>query len=247
MDVMIEQFGIEGIYVVHAKKGYEFHEERINKLFKENNLSFEFVTDGDPTYFTEDLLNKYFTKDIRSHLSDGRLSCTLNHILSYERIVKNNNKFALVFEDDPCFLGNFPGKIIKIAKEADTLERGFLVSLENTNLKFPPYKNIRKGQMLYPSAFGRCAGAYLIDLQGAKDILEDLEIHKCDQIIDLYHNVLIERKVVKMYWADPPIIEQGSHNGLLSSTISSRRKSFRRRISWLAQKYVKSYIIRWFK
>ena len=244
---MIELFGIEGIYVVHAKKGYEFHEERVNHLFKENGLSFEFVTDGDPACFTDELLNKYFTKDIRNLLPDGIVSCTLNHILSYERIIKNNNKFSLVFENDPFFLGDFPGKIIKIAKEADTLTPGFLASLENTILKFPPYKNVRKGQLLYPSEYGRCAGAYLIDLKGAKDIMEDLKANKCAQVIDLWHNTLIQRKVVKMYWADPPLTEQGSHNGLLSSTISSQRKSFSRRISWLAQKYVKSYITRWFK
>ncbi|CAN5786902.1 hypothetical protein BH11BAC3_BH11BAC3_45640 [soil metagenome] len=244
---MIKQFGIEGVYVVHAKKGYEFHEERINKLFKENGLSFEFVTDGDPVCFTEELLNKYFTKDIRNLLSDGILSCTLNHILIYERIVKNNNKFALVFENDPFFIGDFPTKIVNIAKEAATLKPAFLVSLENTLLKFPPAKNLRKGQLLYAANYGRCAGAYLVDLQGAKDILENLKTNKCAQVIDLWHNTLIERKVVDMYWADPPITEQGSHNGLLSSTISSQRKSLTRRISWLAQKYVKSYITRWFK
>ena len=77
---MIEQFGIEGIYIVHAKKGYEFHEDRINKLFAKNDLTFEYVTDGDPTNFDNALLNKYFSPDIRQILSDGILSCTLNHI-----------------------------------------------------------------------------------------------------------------------------------------------------------------------
>lgn len=161
---MIEKFGIEGIYIVHAKKGYEFHEARINKLFTELGLQFEFVTDGDPSCFTPELLNKYFSKNIRDILSEGILSCTLNHILSYEKLVKNNNRYALVFENDPFFIGNFISKIEKVAKEAATLQPGFLISLENTQLEFPSIKKIKKDKVLYPADHGRCAGAYMMDL-----------------------------------------------------------------------------------
>lgn len=244
---MINQLGIEAIYIVHAKKGYEVHEERINKLFAKMDLPFEFVTDGDPINFTDDLLNKYFTKDIRSVLSDGILSCTLNHILSYERMVQNNDKYALIFENDPFFMGDFNKKMQPVIKEAATLAPGFIISLENTNLKFPPFKTVKKGKFLYPSNYGRCAGAYLLDLEGAKNILNDLQINKCGEVIDWWHNTLIKRKVVSMYWADPPMVEQGSHNGLLSAGISSKNKSWKRRISWLAQKYYKTYITRRFK
>ena len=244
---MIEQFGIEGIYIVHAKEGYEYHEERINKLFTKLGLQFEFVTDGDPANFSDALLNKYFSGDIRQLLSTGVLSCTLNHILSYERMVKNNNRFALVFENDPFFLGDFVSKIEKIAIEAATLEHGFLISLENTTLRFPVFKKIKKGQLLYAADYGRCAGAYLLDLEAAKNILSDLQANKCRQVIDWWHNDLVNRKVIKMYWAHPPITEQGSHNGLLSAGISTKNKSLQRRIAWLAQKYYKTYITRWFK
>ena len=244
---MVKKFGIEGIYIVHAKKGYELHEERINQLFKKNNLAFEFVTEGDPSCFTATLLDRYFTADIRQLLKAGILSCTLNHILSYEKMVANNNRYALVFENDPFFLGDFVKQIEKIAKEADTLPPGFIISLENTTLEFPAVKSLKPGKLLYPADHGRCAGGYLIDLKAAKDILEDLKTTKCSQVIDWWHNSLLDRNIVKMYWADPPIVEQGSHNGLLSSTISTKKKNTRRRIAWLAQKYYKTYITRWFK
>lgn len=244
---MVKHFGIDGIYVIHAKKGYEIHEERINNLFSKMGLQFEFVTDGDPVNFTDQLLKKYFTNDIHSILPDGVLSCTLNHILSYERMVAGNNQFALIFENDPYFMGDFIKKIEPIIREAKTLTPGFIISLENTNLKFPPYKTVKKGKFLYPANYGRCAGAYLIDLQGAKNIIENLQTNKCGEVIDWWHNTLINRKVVSMFWADPPMVEQGSHNGLLSAGISSKNKSWKRRISWLAQKYYKTYITRWFK
>lgn len=66
-------------------------------------------------------------------------------------------------------------------------------------------------------------------------------------MIDWWHNDMIERNVIKMYWAHPALTEQGSHNGLLSAVISTKEKSNKRRISWLAQKFYKTYITRWFK
>jgi glycosyl transferase, family 25 len=244
---MVKQFGIDGIYIIHAKKGYEMHEKRARQLFEKNDLEFEFVTDGDPSCFTDELLNKYFSDDIGQILKEGILSCTLNHILSYEKMVKHNNRYALVFENDPFFIGDFTKQIEKIAKEADSLPPGFIISLENTTLEFPRFKDLKPGRLLYPARAGRCAGAYLIDLEGAKKILEDLKTTKCKQVIDWWHNAMIDRGVIKMYWTHPPITEQGSHNGLLSSTISTQSKSVRRRISWLAQKYYKTYITHWFK
>jgi glycosyl transferase family 25 len=244
---MVKQFGIDGIYIVHAKQGYEFHEERINKLFSKIGLKHEFITDGDPTCFTEEILGKYFCSDIHDRLGNGILSCTLNHILSYEKMVKNGDKYALVFENDPFFLGNFVEKIGKIVKEADSLTPGFIISLENTTLEFPPRKTITKGKLLYKADHGRCAGGYLIDLEAAKLILEDLKTRKSEEVIDWWHNTLIKNEVIYMYWAHPPILEQGSHNGSMSSTISTKTSNLRRKLAWKAQKAYKTYFLRFLK
>ena len=244
---MLKEVGIEGIYIVHALQGYEVHEERLNEIFGKMKLDYEFVTDGDISHFTPELLEKYFCPEINSKLSKGIISCTLNHILSYEKMVDSNNKYALVFENDPFFLGDFLKNITHVAKEADTLPPGFIISLENTTLRFPDFRKVKKGQYLYEAEFGRAAGAYVIDLKAAKDILAQLKTHKCCQVIDWWHNTLIKEKVVKMYWAHPAFVEQGSHNGLMSSTISSKNKSYGRRLRWNAQKFYKMYISRWFK
>jgi len=90
------------------------------------------------------------------------------------------------------------------------------------------------------------AGAYLIDLTGATNILNDLKQTKCHTVIDWWHNTLIERGVVKMYWAQPPLVEQGSHNGQLSSTISTKPGTRSRRIKWWIQKSFKYYYRRLF-
>lgn len=243
----LEESGIHGVYVIHAKKGYEYHENRINQLFGELGLNHEFVTDGDVSNFTPSLLDKYFSPEIYDHISEGVLSCTLNHILSYEKMVRNQNKYALIFENDVVFLGDFMKDIISVAKECDSKEPGFIISLENTTLQFPSYRKIKKGKWLYEAPAGRCAGAYLIDLHAARTILKDLESTKCMTVIDWWHTSMINRNVMKVYWAHPPLTEQGSHNGMMSSTISSKKKNPVRRLKWLAQKYYKTYFLRFFK
>ncbi len=244
---MLERIVIDGVYVVHAKNGYEVHENHVNKLFAAHGLEHVFMTDGDPTLFTTDLLQKYFTNSIQEKLSPGILSCTLNHILCYKSIVENNQAFALIFENDPFFIGDFNKQINQILEEVKTISPGFIISLENTSLKFPPYKSIKEGKYLYQALQGRCAGAYLIDLTAAKNILKELETNKCFEVIDWWHNRLIKNNIIKMYWAYPAITEQGSHNGLLSSTISTKEKSTKRRIKWLIHKTYKTYFLRYIK
>ncbi len=233
-----------GIYIVHALKGYEYHEKRIIDLFAKNELGFEFITDGDPVHFSKELLEKYFVPEIQSTLSKGILSCTLNHILAYERMLLKQNQYAIVFENDPFFLGDFKQQLSAIWNEIGQLEKGFIISLENSTLRFPSYWQMQKGKHLYPASKGRMAGAYLIDAKAAADIINDLKTNKCHTVIDWWHNSLIERGVVKMYWAQPPMVEQGSHNGYLNSTISTKPNDMSRKIKWSIQKYFKYYFRR---
>lgn len=241
---MVDKLLDKGVFVIHALKGYEYHEKRIVELFSNNNINYEFVTEGDPSLFSQDILDKYFVGNIKEILSKGILSCTLNHIYAYERIVERNLSYALVFENDLCFLGDFVVQLRKYASEIENLEKGFIVSLENSALKFPSYWQTKKDKVLYRAKAGRMAGAYIIDLEGAKNILDDLVKNKCENVIDWWHNSLINRGVIRMYWAHPPITEQGSHNGRMSSALSNKGNSMKRRIAWTVQKAYKYYIRR---
>jgi len=234
------------IYIIHALKGYEFHENRIRQIFPWKGLKFDFVTDGDPSCFSQPLLEKYFSSRFIEKTSPGALSCTLNHILACERAVLKDNRYIIVFENDPFFIGNFSQRLNKLVPEMDNLEAGFIISLENTTLRFPSFWQVKRRKYLYPAKVSRMAGAYIIDHAGATAILKDLEKNKCDTIVDWWHIDLINRGIIKMYWAHPPLIEQGSHNGKLCSTISSKPRSFKRRISWLLQKFYKSVFKRLF-
>jgi glycosyl transferase, family 25 len=236
----------DDIYIIHALKGYEYHEKRIRNLFFENNLSFRLITEGDPLFFEKTLLEKYFTDNIREILSDGVLSCTLNHIIAYEKIVQKKQPFAIVMENDPHFLSDFKQDISNIIEEVSQLDGGFIISLDNSTLRFPSYWQSQKNKYLYQANTGRMAGAYLINLEAASAILHDLKTTKCHTVIDWWHNSLFQRQIVKSFWAHPPFVEQCSHNGLLNATISSKQKGVIRQIKWNIQKNYKYYFRRLF-
>jgi len=237
---------MKNIFVIHALKGYEFHAERIKKLFSQYNLDFEFITDGDPSLTNKDIINSYFVSNIDKVMSIGVLSCTLNHIYAYKRIIEQGLDYAIIFENDPFFLDDFSKNIARIEQELQHIPTGFIISLENSTLRFPSFFQTQNNQILYKARSGRMAGAYLIDNEGAKNILNYLDTYKCNNVIDLWHNTLIDNNIITMYWAHPAFVEQGSHNGLLHSTISSKPSSIFRRISWLAQKLYKYYFRRLF-
>jgi glycosyl transferase family 25 len=246
---MIEGTDIGGIYIVHGIKGYEAREQPIKDLLqRQHGLDFEFVTESDNQAENDAWINTYFREDIREILPRGGMYCTLVHLLIYEKIVRNDNKLAIIFENDVCFIEpNFVEKIRLIAKEAGELEEGFIISLENSTLNFPSWRKIQKGKYLYKESKGRCAGAYLIDKKAAELMLNDAKTNKCSEVIDWWHNDLIRRGVLNMYWAHPPLTEQGSFNGKHSSSISIRSNGYIRRFRWLSQKFVKMYVTRWLR
>ena len=246
---MIQEVGIKGTYIVHGLTGYESRETLLNEVFeKQQILPFEFVTEYQDSLLNEELIKKYFTKDIRSTLGKGALFCTLVHILIYEKVIQNNNELALVFENDVCFIdSNFLEKLKPIVDEAKTLKEGFIISLENTTLEFPSWRIVRSNKYLYKAKSGRCAGAYLIDKKAAQLMIDDAIGRKCGKVIDWWHNDLIDRKIIDMYWAHPPLTEQGSFNGKLTSSISIRNNGTIRRLRWLVQKFYKMYILRIFR
>lgn len=229
-------------YVVHAKSGYEYHGERVVKLFKEQNIPFDFVTDGTPESMTEEIKRKYFREEFAQITRPGSLSCTLNHIYAMERFLESGEQYGLFFEDDPCFLGNFQKGMERLFPHIEKLDSNFIISLENTSLTFPSYWQTKNGKLLYQAKRGRMAGAYLMDRSGVEKTMEFVYSEKCGHLPDWLHNELIEKGILTMYWAQPPIIEQGSHNGILSSSISSKAKSNKRILRWKTRRFIKTVL-----
>jgi glycosyl transferase family 25 len=240
---MLNKFGIDEVFVIHARHGSEQRERWVKELFKQYDIPFQFISEEDSVLPLEELSTNYFPPNIRETLSKGVVLCTLSHFVCYEKIVKQQNALTLIFEDDPCFLKDFHKRLERVTTEAKNLKKGFIISLERTTLQFPSWKKIRKGQYLYEAQKSRCAGAYLVDLNAASMMLESLKKEKCLKAIDIWHNIILQKGTINMYWSHPPLVEQASHNGKLHSQIQQSRSRFQ----WLVQKFYKMYILRWFR
>jgi len=237
---------LDNIYVVHGIKGYETREKILRELFDDFGFGYQFITESYKDSENIELIKKYFTDDVQSVLAKGALYCTLVHFLIYEKFVASDYKYAIIFENDVCFLDSFSNRIQKVMEESDQLAEGFMISLENSTLRFPSWRKTSKKKFLYEADRGRCAGAYIIDKKAANDMLNHLKKHKCNKVIDWWHNDLLDKKIFRIYWAHPPLTEQGSFNGKLSSTISLRNNGSLRQLKWSFQKFYKMYVLRLF-
>jgi glycosyl transferase family 25 len=238
-----KNIGIDRIYVVHAPKGYESHAQRLDSILKDRyGFDYEFLEKD-----RDDLISTFFTDDISKTMGKGNLLCSLNHIMFYRKTIEDGVNLALILEDDPFFIGSFPEKLKQIMPEVAKLDKGFIVSLENSTLTFPPRKSVVSGKHLYEAATGRCAGAYLIDRQACVNILHRLAEKKCEKVIDHWHNILVKEGVFRIYWAHPPFVEQGSINGKLSSDKSTKTQGLIRRIKWQFHKFYKTHILYWIR
>ncbi len=167
---------IKDIYIIHSKKGCEIHEARLKNILEKENIKYQFVMDGDVSNFSPDLLNKYFCIGIENKLKTEVVSCTLNHILAYKKMVEDNIPLAIVLENDPFFIGNFADQIEKIYNEIKNIRKGVIISLENTTLEFPSFWQTKKNKYLYAAKISRYAGAYIIDLKAATEFCMKLKI-----------------------------------------------------------------------
>lgn len=234
------------IFVIHALSGYDFHEKRVIDLMIKYNIPFEFMSEGDPSNFSKINLEEFFITNIQKNLNTGPLSCGLNHFLIYKKMLYENINYAMILEDDFVLLKNFFPRILEILNRLDELPKGFLLSLENTTLQFPGYFQTKKNKIFYRAKKGRMAAAYIIDYKAASNIIKDLKCNKCYLPIDHWHNDLSSRNIINIFWVHPPVIEQGSHNGMMYGTMSTKINSIQRRIRWNIQKFYKYYIRRVF-
>jgi glycosyl transferase family 25 len=207
-------------YVIHVASEIQ-RRKLIEKELDAKEFEVSFILDGDISTLNTSRLNTFFSGKMKS--AKATTSCAFKHILAYQDILKNKHPFALILEDDIRFYANIHllDSILKEIKDRDLHD--FIVSLEDSRLKYIPRSKRQKGRLLYVENSGRMTGAYLIDFAGAKRILDYTKTNKMSAPIDWFHNECIAEKVINMYWAQPPIAVQGSLEGSVKSLIGKVR------------------------
>lgn len=236
---------VDKVYVVHVSTDTA-REQHMKKELGKFNIPFEFMLKGDINDLTRDLVDDYFTGEQMTGDFCAEQSCALKHIYIYEKMLQDGVNDALIFEDDVFLKSEFVEVFNKCLDEFRSLpqEKQYkgLINFEESTLRYVPKDRLEEGKVLYEMDRSRCAGAYYLNANLAMEIAADVQKRKCDKPLDWYHNTLIERIDLQHYWCHPAIVEQGSHNGRMQSTIDNKKYGPTRQITWKISRWYKQKI-----
>lgn len=209
------------IFVLHVKSGYEDRARHIEKTMARLGLEFEYILDGDMCDLTAECLDRYFTGDM--HAVTPATSCGMKHILAYERIVAGNLPGALILEDDMFLSPKFPALVMRTLAQAGDFSAGkpVWIGYEASGLKFIPRSRRKKGIHIYRADELQCTGAYYINRECARLLLDRISEDKCPTVFDWHVTRLCRETGFHLYWAHPVLAEQGSHTGRMQSSIGN--------------------------
>lgn len=209
-------------FVMHWKPLVQRKPHVIHQLEKHNIHDYEFIelemSDVDPRW------NEKF----HPRLSDRKKSLSIKHYHVYKEISEKYDQ-ALVFEDDIVLDTHFSSKfntmMSQLPKEYDMLFIG-----NGCNLHIDA-NQIKPGQFVYEKnvehvtgkthGASRCTDSYVISKKGAQTLCDYAERSQelIDLPIDWWLNDAARDNQLKMYWAEPTIVTQGSQNGLFARSI----------------------------
>lgn len=227
-------------YVVHVSSAHLRKKILLDEL-TDKQLDTTFVIEGDKTDLTPELINTYF-KELMNNVS-GATSCAYKHLLIAQKIADGDDQYALVLEDDIFFYDNFNQQLSKIVEEIEHRNlTNFIISIEDSILKYVERSQRKQNQHLYKKAKGRLAGAYIMDQKAARAILQKVAEEKMGIPIDWFHNLCESDGLLNIYWAQPTICCQRSHNGTMPSLIDKKEYNWWKRIKFLIHKKYKEIL-----
>lgn len=207
--------GLDAIFVIHATS-FTQRRQFIEAQMKTLGLPFEFVLDFDIPDIPEDLRRQIFRDD---SLSPAQQSCALKHWQAHRLMVERQIPRALVLEDDVILSAAFWPALEGLMQEELVLGDPHVTFLGCGGHYYVPHDQIRPGQWLYPRNQGKFADSYILSLETAKRRLDWIESNGITQPIDHTFEHIDRVLGTPMFWLEPPVVEQGSHNGMFSSTL----------------------------
>lgn len=224
-------------YVIHVSTAHS-RKTFITKQLEGKNIEYSFIEDGDIADLTPSIIEQYFEGELTP--TSPKTSCAYKHLLAYQQILDGDDDIAMIVEDDLYFYDNYSFMINKIVDEVKRKDiNNFIISLEDSTLKYIPRSKRQKGEFLYPERQGRFTGLYLIDKKGITSLLNRLKVEKMYLPVDWFHNICVKDNVIKMYWSEPPISIQGSLNGSIRSLIDNKKFGILRRLLFKLQRFYK--------
>jgi GR25 family glycosyltransferase involved in LPS biosynthesis len=227
-------------YVVHVR-GNTQREQLVRRELAKAGLKPHFILEGNREDLSQELLRTWFSGKFQEPSPDS--SCVYKHFKAYERLLESQDSHALVFEDDILLYQDFADMLERVQTEIQQRGLcGYLISLEDSALRYVAGRKRRKDQVLYREAHGRMAGAILIDRLAAEALLQRASQVKCATPVDWFHNAAADAGQIQIYWLHPPICVQASHNGALKSILDDKTAGSWRKVSFTLQRWYKQLL-----
>jgi len=172
-------------------------------------------------------------------------SCCHKHLLAAKYAIEKGDQVILVLENDVFFEENWEKELALAMKNLQDMKAsGYLLSLEDTTLRYVPRSQRRDGVVVYPNSITRMAGAYVLDLQACKNIVKYNSENKVRLGPDWNLNYVHDAGLLNIYWMEPSIVEQGSHNGKMQTAFFTKGGTgFKGRWRWLSRKFYKKHVL----
>lgn len=207
---------IDKIFIVHYKKLIERKTHILEQFAKYNITNYEFIEiDRDELHLQN---TSMFTKNYNSN---AKRAITLSHIYAYRESLKYDT--TLILEDDIIFSDNFINILQSYLNQTpqgyDMLFIGDGCKHHIDTNKLIPNKYIYERDL--PSEFAsRCADSYIISKSCAMKLCKYIDNlpNKINNNIDLWLNIAAVDNKLKIYWAEPTIVTQGTQNGMFTTS-----------------------------
>jgi GR25 family glycosyltransferase involved in LPS biosynthesis len=161
---------------------------------------------------------------IQRNISLPELSLFLKHKFVFEKILKENIQYGIIFEDDIDLLSveNSETFLDKAIKEINS-NRGDILWIGNIkkwNLYHIPFtaKDTNSISYFAEECLSRCTHAYIINQRAASTMLTEIENNLYSEPIDHFFNKIIQKHKLKSGWTEP-FFTQNSGEGICPTTL----------------------------
>ncbi len=222
------------IYVVHGRRLVD-RREKLSSALAAQGLEAEWVTNPDASDVTRAVRRRYYRPSRRMwqehaagtptpsarfrRLTLQEIAATISHIEILQRVAQGAHEWALVFEDDAILGNDFAAKLDEylndLPPDADVIFVGgaFGFRIEDTS---PGQHFYRK---LHPA--GKPTDSYLIRRSAASAVARTITPFTFPIDWELSYHLMIHD--LHVYWLEPPLVSQGSFEGVYPSSIAYDR------------------------
>jgi len=215
------------IFVLHYSKLTRRKQHILEQFERHGITDYEFIEKFDKDAITDDECPEFSEEYVTQRRAE--LSLHLKHLYLYRLMLSDNYEEVLVLEDDVILSDSFMKKLAiymtQLPNDYDMLFIGNGCNLHIPKNKLIPNHYIYE-KCLHETAWGgngaaRCTDSYIIHQRCAKKLCDYAAglTKKINLPVDWWLNEAARDLVLKVYWAEPTIISQGSQNGLFSRSI----------------------------